>query len=48
MPYTLITPSGKIYTFYYEITAKCYAQAYGGEIVTKDILNVTSKILETT
>ena len=39
MPYTLITPLGQVYTFYYQATALTFQQAYGGQILTLDILN---------
>ena len=38
MPYTLITPTGRVYTFYIESVAQTYQQAYSGVIVTRDIL----------
>jgi hypothetical protein len=38
MRYTLITAKGKLYTFFVLAVAETYQQAYGGVIVTKDIL----------
>ena len=38
MRYTLITPTGQVYTFYLEAVAKTYQQAYGGQLITADIL----------
>jgi hypothetical protein len=38
MKYTLITKQGKLYTFFVLAVAETYQQAYGGTIVTKDIL----------
>jgi hypothetical protein len=38
MKYTLITQQGKVYTFYVQALAEQYQQAYGGVIVTNDIL----------
>ena len=38
MKYTLITASGRVYTFYVQALAETYQQAYGGKIVTDDIL----------
>ncbi len=38
MKYTLITASGKVYTFYVQALAETYQQAYGGVIVLDDIL----------
>jgi hypothetical protein len=38
MKYTLITKQGKVYTFYVQALAETYQKAYGGKIVTNDIL----------
>jgi hypothetical protein len=38
MNYTLITAKGKVYTFFVLALAETYQQAYGGKIVTGDIL----------
>jgi hypothetical protein len=38
MPYTLITPTGKIYTFYSQVLADTYKNAYGGVVITQQIL----------
>ena len=38
MNYTLVTPNGRIYTFYIEATALCYQQAYGGVVFSQQIL----------
>jgi hypothetical protein len=38
MKYTLITAAGKVYTFYVQALAETYQKAYGGKIVTDDIL----------
>ena len=38
MNYTLITATGKVYTFFVLALAETYQQAYGGKIVTKNIL----------
>jgi hypothetical protein len=43
MPYTLITPVGRVYTFYIQAVAHTYQQAYGGTLITNDVL-VDSKI----
>ncbi len=45
MQYTLITATGKLYTFYVQALAETYQQAYGGVIVTNDIL--VDKIAQT-
>jgi hypothetical protein len=33
MSYTLITPMGKVYTFYLPAMAEMYQQAYGGTLI---------------
>jgi len=38
MKYTLITKQGKVYTFFVLAVAETYQQAYGGKIVTDEIL----------
>jgi len=38
MKYTLITKTGKVYTFYVRAVAETYQQAYGGQLITGDIL----------
>ena len=38
MNYTLITATGKLYTFFLLSVAQTYQQAYGGKIVTNEIL----------
>jgi hypothetical protein len=38
MSYTLITASGKVYTFYVQALAEQYQKAYGGQLITADIL----------
>lgn len=38
MKYTLITKQGRVYTFYVLAVAQTYLQAYGGNLVTNDIL----------
>ena len=42
MKYTLITPAGKVYTFYVQAVAEMYQKAYGGQLITADILVDTS------
>ena len=37
MKYILITPQGRIYTFYLEAVALTYQRAYGGTLVDKTI-----------
>ena len=43
MNYTLITSTGRVYTFYVLAVAQTYQQAYGGVIVTDDILVDTTE-----
>ena len=38
MNYTLITKIGKVYTFYVKALADSYQQAYGGVVITQQIL----------
>jgi hypothetical protein len=38
MPYTLVTKTGQVYTFYIKAVADCYQQAYGGVVFTQQIL----------
>ena len=38
MKYTLITASGKLYTFYVKALAETYLSAYGGTLITDDVL----------
>jgi hypothetical protein len=38
MKYTLITKTGRVYTFYLKALAETYQGAYGGTLITGDIL----------
>jgi hypothetical protein len=38
MKYTLITKQGRVYTFYVQALAETYLSAYGGTLITGDIL----------
>jgi len=38
MKYTLITSKGKVLTFYLKAVAETYQKAYGGQLITADIL----------
>jgi hypothetical protein len=38
MKFTLITKLGKVYTFYIKQVADTYQQAYGGVVITQQIL----------
>lgn len=44
MQFTLITPKGKIYTFFIQAVAKTYQQAYGGVITTPEVFNTTTQV----
>jgi hypothetical protein len=38
MKFTLITGNGKVFTFFIKAVAETYQQAYGGTIITNEIL----------
>jgi hypothetical protein len=38
MKYTLITSKGKVYTFFVRAVAETYQAAYGGVVITQQIL----------
>jgi len=38
MQYTLISGNGKVYTFFVRAVAETYQQAYGGVVVTQQVL----------
>ncbi len=38
MQYTLITGSGKVYTFFLESVANLYQTCYGGVVITQQVL----------
>jgi hypothetical protein len=38
MKYTLITKTGRVYTFFILAVAETYQKAYGGTIMTNEIL----------
>jgi len=44
MNYTLITRTGKIYTFYVKSVAETYQAAYGGVLVDNHVLNGVQQI----
>jgi hypothetical protein len=44
MKFTLITANGKVMTFFIKSVAETYQQAYGGSIVTDEILTETVTI----
>ena len=38
MKYTLIASNGKVFTFFIKAVAETFQQAYGGNLITADIL----------
>lgn len=38
MRYTVITAQGRVYTFYVKALAETYQIAYGGQLISADIL----------
>ena len=38
MKYTVITKQGTVYTFFIRAVAETYVQAYGGQLITAEIL----------
>ena len=38
MKFTLIASNGKVYTFFIKAVAEMFQQAYGGNLITADIL----------
>lgn len=46
MKYTLITSKGKVYTFFIKAVADTYAQAFGGTVITEEILKTICPEME--
>jgi hypothetical protein len=44
MQYTLISGNGKVYTFYLRAVAETYQQAYGGVVVTQQVLETQKEL----
>jgi len=44
MQYTLVTGKGKVYTFFLLTVAEQFQQAYGGTIITAEILKETQNV----
>jgi hypothetical protein len=44
MQYTLITKRGKVLTFFVKAVAETYQQAYGGVVITQQILVHTCEV----
>jgi hypothetical protein len=45
MQYTLITPTGRVYTFYVLAVAQTYLQAYGGTLFDKSVVQTAEVVL---
>ena len=43
MKYTLIARNGKVFTFFLKTVAETFQQAYGGTLITADILTEETK-----
>jgi len=46
MEYTLITPTGRVVTFYGLECAEIFQQAYGGVIITAEVLKLMTEKAE--
>jgi hypothetical protein len=44
MKYTLITGSGKVYTFFIKTVAEQFQQAYGGVVFTQQVLETAETV----
>lgn len=44
MPFTLITPNGKVYTFFIKSVADVYQTAFGGVVTTPAVLSPTKSL----
>lgn len=42
MKFTLITPTGKLYTFFVQAVAETYQQAYGGTLISSETLEAAA------
>ena len=45
MQYTLITATGKLYTFYVLAVAETYQQAYGGTLFDNSVVQTAETVL---
>jgi hypothetical protein len=45
MKYTLITKQGRVYTFYIKEVADTYQQAYGGVVITQQVLETVDTLV---
>ncbi len=46
MQYTLITSKGKVYTFFIRAVADQFQQAYGGVVISQQILEQTQTVAQ--
>ncbi len=44
MQYTLISGNGKVYTFFLRAVAETYQQAYGGVVITQQVLRTQEQL----
>ena len=44
MKYTLITGNGKVYTFFIRVVAEQFQQAYGGVVITQQVLETQKEL----
>ena len=44
MQYTLISGNGKVYTFFLRDVAETYQQAYGGVVITQQVLETAETV----
>ena len=44
MKYTLIASNGKVFTFFIKSVGETFQQAYGGNIITAEILKETQNV----
>ena len=45
MPYTLITPKGRVYQFYLLATAQIWKGAYGGTLIDNSVVQTAETVL---
>lgn len=45
MQYTLITPKGKVYTFFLKVVAEQFQQAYGGKLFDNSVVQTAEMVV---
>ena len=45
MPYTLITPTGRVYQFYLLATAEVWQKAYGGTLFDNSVVQMAKVVI---